>query len=180
MALKKTSAKTNVVQPKTDVVKAEDPIKDIPIPSPTLPSMVNTIALSTDMNTIYLIEAGRVIPYSLYSIGGVLIGLIGNQLTVVSAIEPMPDSGTKTESARAAVIPVVKSLKVSVDKGQWTILFLPKFNRISIMGATDIDSSIRENTDQQLEGYLFDLREGYVNIRRSGNSLIAVSVSMKA
>lgn len=177
---KKKSTSRNKELPKTEET-AKTPPMQIPTPMPS--SMVNTITLSADMNTIYLIESGRVIPYSLYSIGGVLIGLVGGQLTVVSALDPQPDPGKAPieVTSRSASIPVVKSLKVSVDRSQWTILFLPKVSRISIIGATDIDASFTgEAAGPNLEGYLFDLREGYVNLRRSGDSLIAISVPMKA
>ena len=105
----------------------EDPIRIQP--RPISPNMVNTITLSTDMTTLYLIEGNnRVIPYSLHAIGGVYIGLIGGQLTVVSALEPMPDPGTKpilaatnrsitaTEEPEGRPIRRVKSVKLDTKQ----------------------------------------------------------------
>lgn len=172
----------------TRTSNVEDAAVNIPIPIPVTPTMTNTITLASDMSTLYLIEGnGRVIPYSLHAIGGVYVGLIGGQLTVVSALEPMPDPGnspiltTSTRSATARTpIQRVKSLKVSTRSGQWTAFFIPKSQSFVIMGATDIDVSLKEDDELGVEGYLFDLREGYVNLRRSGDSIIAVSVAMKA
>lgn len=175
---------------KEEAVTMQDPIRIQPIPM--TPTMVNTITLSTDMNTLYLIEGnGRVIPYSLHAIGGVYVGLIGGQLTVVSALEPMPDPGSKPVLAssatrsltEAAATPIqrVKSVKLSTANAQWTAIFERKNQAFVLIGATDIDSSLTGGNDNlSAEGYLFDLREGYVNIRKSGDSLIAVSVQMKA
>ncbi len=169
------------ITPNPDAIKMEEASKPMPSPIPSPIPMLNTITLSADMSTIYLIESGRVIPYSLYSIGGVLIGLVGGQITVVSALDPQPDAGSEASVlTRSASIPVVKSAKISTDKGQWTLLFLPKQSRISIIGATDIDVSIREGEGEtMLEGYIFDLRESYVNIRRSGNVIVAVALPIK-
>lgn len=172
----------------TRISNLENSTVSIPIPVSSIPTMTNTITLASDMSTLFLIEgSGRVIPYSLHAIGGVYVGLIGGQLTVVSALEPMPDPGdtpiltTSTRSATAKTpIQRVKSLKVSTRSGQWTAFFIQKNQSFVIMGATDIDVSLKEDDELGVEGYLFDLREGYVNLRRSGDSIIAVSVAMKA
>ena len=172
------------ITPTSDMPRLEEASKPIPMPIPGNLPLLNTVTLSSDMTTLFLIEGSRVIPYSLYSIGGVLIGLVGGQITVVSALDPQPDPGNSTSSvatrSAAVPIPVVKAIKVSTERTQWSLLFVPRRGRISIIGATDIDASLRENDDLGFEGYAFDLREGYLNIRRSGNTLIAVLVPMSA
>lgn len=179
------SKKKKILEEETNM---EDPIRIQP--RPISPNMVNTITLSTDMTTLYLIEGNnRVIPYSLHAIGGVYIGLIGGQLTVVSALEPMPDPGTKpilaatnrsitaTEEPEGRPIRRVKSVKLDTKRAQWSALFVRQNLGLVLIGATDIDvSRPGESDDLEAEGYVFDLREGYVNIRKAGDSLIAVSV----
>ncbi len=174
-------------KPKEESVSMQDSIKIQPIPAP----MANTITLSTDMTTLYLIEGnGRAIPYSLHAIGGVYVGLLGGQLTVVSALEPMPDPGSKpvlaastrsVTEATATPIQRVKSVRLSTDNAQWSALFIRKNFGFVLIGATDIDSSLTGESDNlNAEGYLFDLREGFINIRKSGDQLIAVLVPMRA
>jgi hypothetical protein len=68
-------------------------------------------------------------------------------------------------------------VKLDTKRAQWSALFVRQNLGLVLIGATDIDvSRPGESDDLEAEGYVFDLREGYVNIRKAGDSLIAVSV----
>lgn len=155
-------------------------LKQIPSPIPGPSNTVNTITFSTDMDTLYLIDSGRAIPYSLNTIGGILVGVIKGQLVVVSAIEPMPDKTEDTQvlsfQERGIPIPNVKSAKIPTNRGQWTITYIRKSQKICIMGAVDIEGTLRESEDSELIGYFFNLREGFINIQKVGSTIIVESV----
>lgn len=153
----------------------------IPIPSPSPFFGPNTITLSSDMSVIYLIDNGRAMPFSLDTIGGVLIGEMKGQITVVSALEPFPDTGKEVQSFskdRAVGIPVVKSAKIPTNRGNWNFLYLRDRHQICIIGAVDIDINIKPGGTLEAQAYLFDLREGFVNIQKAGNSLVLESIGI--
>lgn len=177
MARKKTSD-----QPKTTKSAGTSVLKQIPSPGPSPSNTMNTITFSTDMDTLYLIDSGRAIPYSLNTIGGVLVGAIKGQLVVVSALEPFPDKTDNNEvlafqSRAAGPIPNVKSAKLSTNRGQWTLTYIRKSQKVCIMGAVDIESGLRESDDFEVIAYLFDLREGFINLQKVGSTIVVESVA---
>lgn len=154
----------------------------VPIPSSAPFFGANTITLSTDMSVIYLIDNGRAIPFSLDTIGGVLIGEVGGQITIVSSMEPFPGGGKDVQTfaleARAVGIPVVKSAKIPTNRGTWNFLYLRERKQVCIIGAVDIDVSIQEAQSLEAQAFLFDLREGFVNIQKIGNTIVLESISV--
>lgn len=153
----------------------------VPVPAPSPFYGPNTITLSTDMSTIYLIDGGRAIPFSLNTIGGVLVGEIKGQLTVVSAFDNIPteDPSKNLETfstARAVGIPVVKTATVPTNKGNWNFIHIREQRKLCIIGAVDIDVSIQKGNTLEAQAYLFDLQEGFINIQRVGNSLVFDSI----
>lgn len=165
---------------KTGKTNGTKGLKIIPSPIPTPTNNMNTITFSTDLDTLYLIDSGRAIPYSLNTIGGVLVGVIQGQLVVVSALEPFPGKTDNAEmlafQERGVPIPNVKTARISTDRGQWTITYIRTKQKICIMGAVDIEVALQESDNLELVGYLFDLREGFVNLQKIGSTVIVESV----
>jgi hypothetical protein len=176
MARKKTTD-----QPKTGKSNGTKVVKQIPSPIPGPSNTMNTITFSTDMDTLYLIDSGRAIPYSLNTIGGILVGVIKGQLVVVSALEPMPDKDDNTEifafQERGIPIPNVKAAKIATERGQWTITYIRKSQKICIMGAVDIEVGLQESDNLEVLAYLFDLREGFINIQKIGSTIIVETIA---
>lgn len=182
MAKKKATAKSTSSLSRSDA-------QQIPMPGSNLYGP-NMIVLSTDLTTIYLIDGGRAIPFSLYAIGGVLVGEIRGQLTVVSAVEPFPQEDTPTsdktfeksasERAAGTPIPVVKSAKIPTNKGSWNFVHIRERRQLCVIGVVDIEVALREDQQLETQGYLFDLREGFINIQRVGNTLVFETVPLNS
>ncbi|HMO39018.1 MAG TPA: hypothetical protein PKC76_15250 [Saprospiraceae bacterium] len=164
MARKKTSTEP--------ARKAGEPIREMPtpLPLPTQPGSVNTLALSPDMNVLYLIESGRVIPYSLFALGGVMIGTLQGQIVVTTALTAPPDSKINT-------------VILSTIAQSWMVSFLPKQSRISVIGVTDIDLGIKEEESPfrslVAKGVSVNIKSDTLNIRRSESSLIFTVIPAK-
>jgi hypothetical protein len=161
--------------------KVIEPMKGAEIPIPAPFGLPSTITLSPDTEVLYFIDNGRSIPYPLRA--GVILGFVQGQLTVVSALNPVPDPGkilekSDTATSRAlAPIPVVKSAKVLTDKGQWNFLYIRERRALCIIGAIDIDSSLKEGGQFELSGYQFDLREGFLHIQKVANTIVIETVT---
>lgn len=145
----------------------------IPRPGGTL-NLVNTITFSADMEKLYFINNGGSASFDLNTLGGVLIGVIKEQLVVVGALDKMPDTGAEKSlqpdefDTRAAggPIPRVKAAQISTERGQWNLIYIRSKKALCIIGAVDIESSLQDREDLGVEAYLFDLREGFVNIQK--------------
>lgn len=164
--------------------RIESQITPIPTPAPVYGGP-NMITLSSDMTTIYLIDGGRAIPYSLNAIGGVLVGEVKGQITVVSALEPIPMEDKPTDGksmeksvARAAGIPVVKSAKIPTSKGNWNFIHLRERRQLCIIGAVDLEGSLTSSNTLTAEAYIFDLREGFINIQKIGATIVFETVTI--
>lgn len=123
-------------------------------------SSINSITLSPDLSTLFLIDNGRAIPFDLNHKNGIVIGTLDGQLTVATALPniltPLPDKeGEDPELPnphkkepifvddsieRLAARP--RLLRLSAVKSQWTLMFIKEKAVISIIGASDIDVSI--------------------------------------
>lgn len=151
-----------------------------------LARMVNTITLSSDMETLYLIDNGRAIAFSLLDPRGVVIGIIGGQLSVASASavanEPsLPGGDTGggfdggTGEAKVLAKPMVGAIKVPIAANkQWTITYNPGSDVVAIIGATDIDTGIAEPTETTSLAYAFKIGSKSINLRKNGLSLEAI------
>jgi hypothetical protein len=142
--------------------------------------MINSITLSSDMETLYLIDNGRAVSFSLLDNRGILIGLLGGQLTVVSAVSandeasaPGGATGGDLVAPRAAAGRLV--LPIATRK-QWTVSFNQDSGILAIIGATDIDSGISGQQETKAEAYIFKLQGKAVQIRRRGATLEAALV----
>ena len=124
-------------------------------------TMVNSITVSSDMSTLYLIDNGRSIDFPFNNPRGVLIGSLKGQLSVATAIEPP----TSEEIAAA------KTIKLPTEKAQWTMFYYIDKETLAIVGASDIDIAISEPGTPECNQNFFDLSQDIVRIRRIGNAI---------
>jgi len=99
-------------------------------------TMLNSISLSSDMNTLYLIDNGRAIPFDLRVPQGVLVGMMGGQLVVATAVAPpvltdAPVVGTPRSAAQKY------TFKAGPDS-QFTLNFNAKHRALGIIGVDDV------------------------------------------
>ncbi len=160
--------------------------------------MLNTITLSTDLNTLYLVDNGRLIAYSLEKDQGVVVGMLDGQVSVVSGRRRLPPIqgntaapeetneviDSETESALLAprpakqvpgAEPAARTFKLPVaDRNQYTVTFNEETQTVAIIGAIDIIGS-REQPDVPPTGkcqlVVLDLLDHTVRLRRAGNVL---------
>lgn len=114
---------------------------------------INSITLSPDLSTLYLIDNGRAIAFNLKNKNGILIGMLDGQLSVVTAppivitaTEDEPDQPDNPGEVDDDPIKLVarrpRILKLPAKKAYWTTLFIEPRGVVSIIGALDIDISI--------------------------------------
>ncbi len=133
--------------------------------------MPNTITLSTDMNTLYLIDDERAIPFDLTNGKGALIGTLAGQVTVITANSggKMPESIKMTEERKS----------IPIKGNQWTITYNGDAELMHVVGVVDIDGWRQEGKEPACKTVLFDLRDKILSIRKVGNSLDLVSMKQK-
>jgi hypothetical protein len=136
-------------------------------------TMINTITLSSDMNTLYLIDGGRAIEFPIDTKDGVLIGLLRGQITVATSMtqeeeEDNSPGGADGEEGRAA--PINKEfIRVATLHNQWTFTFHKRTGMVAIIGVTDIDSSFRSGSG--CEEHRIDLNQKVIKIKKKGEEL---------
>ncbi len=123
--------------------------------------MVNSITVSSDMSTLFLIDNGRSIDFPFNNPRGVLIGSLKGQLSVATAIEPP----TSEEMASG------KTLKLPTEKAQWTMIYHIDTGVLGIIGAADIDVAISQPDTPSCNQNFFDVNTNVVRIRRIGNAI---------
>ena len=159
--------------------RKEQPVtenNDKPTLEITNPPMVNTITLSSDMETLFLIDDGRAIEYDLGSPKGLLIGTLNGQLTVATA--PV-DSPNDDDESGATAPPTDQDgsrtvVKVSTKNAQWSATYNLKTQTLFFIGATDIDigePNVARGGDATPKVFGFDLKGRVANIRRIGNAI---------
>ena len=161
----------------------------VPIPSPASFYGPNTIALSTDMSTIYLIDSGRAIPFSLDTIGGLLIGVVGGQLTVVSSISFPPKIESTnflslaTTTREATEVSSIKTIEISTSKQRIALSFNVKPRPVCVIGVTDIDVGIKPEEDMfkpiEIRGFGLDLTFNFLNISKEGEVIRLTTMPYK-
>ncbi len=126
--------------------------------------MVNTITLSSDMKTLYLIDDERAIPFDLTNGNGVLIGTFLGQVTVATAVVDTKDSsGGKGSNPKDRVI--------KLKGNQWTMMYNPELELLHNVGEVDIDFYISRGEEPKTESYTIDLKKNIVKMRRVGDVL---------
>lgn len=123
-------------------------------------TMVNTLTLSSDMETLYLIDNDRAIPFPLTNIRGILIGTLKGQISVVSAVKAPQNTDIDA-----------KPLKLSIANNQWTLFYNEEHSVLAVIGATDIDTSLAENTEIKTQIHTFKIEERVVHLKKKGDQL---------
>jgi hypothetical protein len=174
-----------------EVVAVEKATEPSAIQQKVTTTMLNSITLSSDMETLYLIDNGRAIPFDLNHPKGILVGTLGAQLVVATAVdkpnateEPTTgdpggggdagpvDGGGGTVAARPKPRTEIKFPVVTGQ--QWTIFYNDHTGILAIIGVTDINGSIAEpDINPSTKGALFKIRNARpINIQRKGNVLL--------
>jgi len=125
--------------------------------------MTNTITLSTDMRTLYLIDDDRAIPFDLENSSGVLVGTMAGQVTVISG------KGAERTLERRLADAARKELPLK--DSQWTVNYNPDAQTMFIIGAVEIDASIAVDKEVPCKIATLNLLGRVVNIRRKGDML---------
>ncbi|MEL7222012.1 MAG: hypothetical protein AAGJ93_11885 [Bacteroidota bacterium] len=133
-------------------------------------SMLNSITLSTDMKTLYLLDNGRAIAYDLTVPQGIVIGLLGDQLVVATARvkeseddNDLPDGRPETD-------------KVTVKAGansQFTLVYNEKQNVLSVIGFDDIILHLTNpDSNDTIKDGIFEIGRGkIVKIKREEETI---------
>ena len=146
-------------------------------------TMVNTLTLSSDMETLYLIDNGRSIAFPLNNKDGILIGTLRGQITVATGLKFNEETDTSDEDdSNSSAAKRRKALKLPVlENTQWTASYNKPNGVMAFIGATEIDFGIAEEEEPTVKchTYLFDLKSKVVNIRRLGNAIEIVEMERK-
>jgi hypothetical protein len=106
--------------------------------------MLNSISLSSDMKTLYLIDNGRAISFDLTVPQGVIVGLLGDQLVVATGSTVAIPQDTPTTGG--AVIDTSGSTKgggktytfKAGEDSQYTLSYNGKNKALGIIGVDDV------------------------------------------
>jgi hypothetical protein len=146
-------------------------------------TMVNTITFSTDMNKLYLVDAGRAIEFDLTKENGVLVGTLRGQITVATAFEfskteDGPSAGEATEGAVTMSAQRHLSTKLTTDMTVWSGAYHVKRRIICFIGATEIEvrkPNGDEEYDYKSEIHFFDIENNTLHIRRKKNNVFVTA-----
>jgi hypothetical protein len=128
--------------------------------------MLNSISLSSDMKTLYLIDNGRAIPFDLTVPEGVLVGLLRDQLVVATGTTlpapqevPLPTAEGVIEGAEVArTLPVEKTYTFKAgENSQYTVSYNGKNKALSIIGVDDVVIHLEAPEDGRCSEQMFDL-----------------------
>ncbi len=120
----------------------------------------NTLALSSDMELLYVIDSGKVLEFKLSHPNGIFIGTLRGQVVATTA-EKLP---ADTEIVNKVVLPL---------KGaQWTTFYRQPTQTLYVIGATDIDLSFTESSDIKAQLHRFTIGTSPMHVRRSGSNII--------
>ena len=125
--------------------------------------MVNTITLSTDMKTLYLIDDERAIPFDLTKGNGVLVGTLFGQITVATAISSKGTPGGKGTKMNEKTL----ELKGS----QWTLMYNSPNELLHVIGEVEIEFFRPTGKEPRCEDLTIDIKNEIINIKRVGESI---------
>ena len=151
-------------------------------------TMVNSITLSSDMSTLYLIDDGRAVPFKLREEKMILVGSLKGQITVATSLAPdekaeAPAAGAEDPDASSSGILLrstdeegnLRVVKVAAGpEAQWTIAFNSKFQIMALIGVTEINPGLTPDRPEPLKPqiFTFDLNDLVVGFTRIGNALL--------
>ncbi|MEM7571829.1 MAG: hypothetical protein AAF433_02960 [Bacteroidota bacterium] len=176
------------IDPNRELKPNSNPASDFPTSSPPTTSlMLNTLSFSSDLRQVYLINDGKVHAFQLDSEEGVTIGLLGDQIGVVTSKEvEIPTRSDQTEvptSPERSSTKKPRVIELALDgKSAYNLQYNPAIQAMGIIGATDLISTI-PGPDQEPEPtgncslHLFDLRRNLLRMRRSKNLLTVWEVA---
>lgn len=149
--------------------------------------MLNSISLSSDMKTLYLIDNGRAIPFDLTVPEGVLVGLLGDQLVVATGSTlPVPQEvplptveGAIEEAEVARTRPVGKTYTFKAGQNsQFTVSYNGKNKALGIIGVDDVVIHLEAPDQGTCAEQMFDLDNNkVVRINWIEDELILTSLS---
>ncbi len=156
-------------------------------------TMLNSISLSSDMKTLYLIDNGRAIPFDLTVRQGVLVGLLGDQLVVATAasnprgdgeLDPPSDGEIATGGRDAetptpeAEAPASKYAFKAGENSQYTLSYNRKNKALSVIGLDDIVIQLEAPDTTECNDKVFSLdKKQVLNIRWEEEQLHLVQVN---
>lgn len=136
-------------------------------------TMTNTITLSSDMNTLYLIDDERAIPFDLTNGKGVVIGILKDQITVATA----SDTNKATELNKTSE----ERIEIPVKGNQWTVTYNEPNQLMHVIGAVDIDAFTITRKEPSCKPIPLDLKTKIVSLKRTGDILeLVVSQKQKS
>ena len=139
-------------------------------------TMVNNITFSTNMEKLYLIDAGRAIEFDLAKDNGVLVGTLRGQITVATAFEfpkpeDVPTTGTGNPTMESTAMSTHRHLsaKLSTEMTVWSGAYHLARRVLCFIGATEIEvrePNGDEEYDYKSEIHFFDIGKNTLHIRR--------------
>ena len=125
--------------------------------------MTNSICLSSDMNTLFLIDNGRAIAFDLNNANGILVGVVKGQLVAVTAIRPLDEQLGQDK---------INSLSFPIKDSQYTMMYNEDNNVVFFIGATEIDGSLTVGQAPAVKIESLNLGEQAIHIRKKGSDII--------
>ena len=190
----KSKKKTVLKDPAGKEVSKETAIAKKPLAKRKVTTtMLNSVTFSSDMEKLFLIDNGRAISFDLQSPKGILIGTLGDQLVVATAVASSDapeqptggdtggggagmggDGGTDATLARS---PRRMEVKFPIAKdNQWTAVYNQGNGILAIIGVTDITSGIAEPEPATTRGTLFNIALKPLTIRKKGDVILISQV----
>lgn len=122
-------------------------------------TITNTVALSSDMDTLYIIENGRPFEYSLLHPNGIFVGTMRGQI-VAGTAEGQPTADE-----------VERKITLSAKRSFWTATYRRSDQTFNVIGATDIDVGIVESVELKTQIHRLPIGKALLHIRRSGDNI---------
>lgn len=146
-------------------------------------NMVNSITLSTDMATLFLIDNGRAIHFPLTKEKMILLGVMKGQITVATSLPPdniveeLEPASAEVEALSAGVLRRGDGEEVKVPVtpvAQWTVFYNRKTQVLGLIGVTEINPGLAPGSPEQPapQLFLFNLTELVVGITRYEDALV--------
>ena len=120
----------------------------------------NTIAISSDMESLFVIDSGNVLEFNLSNPNGVLIGALRGQVVAITADKLPADAE------------IVNKVVLPLKGAQWTTFYRRPTQTLHVIGATDIDLSFTESSDIKAQLHRFTISANPIHVRRSGSNII--------
>ena len=138
-------------------------------------TVMNSLSINTKMDTLYLIDNGRAIPFDLSNPNGVLVTSIGGQLMIATDIPRQVSIDAPTTDSEGGKLPGVMKFKITKNS-QWTAVFNENSSVLAIIGVTDITAKLTAPEPSTTRGVSFQIKSRPVNIHRTDDELSVVFI----